>query len=175
MDISNNLSFLFVTEAIKELRNKYDGMNDRDLHIETHIFNLGRKPGFAFAGFLCMDDVVISNDAEAAKFLANVVAFKLFGIKGRPENKEGEISISFKTIPPQLKVLTSADGLFSSEQLFWYRCFSNFIAGVFAGALAHFGYKVVALVDPPNVAELKITFKIEKLEGAWTFYIVNQH
>ena len=34
-NFSNNLSYLLVSEAIRELEKRYDGMNDKDLHIET--------------------------------------------------------------------------------------------------------------------------------------------
>ncbi|EAY13989.1 hypothetical protein TVAG_491280 [Trichomonas vaginalis G3] len=172
---SNNLTFLIVSEAIRDLLKRFDGMNDRDLQIETRIFELGRKPGFAFASFICIDDISVNTETEAAKFLVIAVAAKILGTKGIIEVKDGQISITFKVIPQQLRCLTSADGLFSPEQLFWYRCYANFIAGVFSGVLTHFGYKVFASFEPPSITELKFNFQVEKLEGNWTFFSVKQH
>lgn len=171
---SNNLSFLIVQEAIKNLTNEYDGMNDRNMHVESDIFNLGRKPGFSIAAFLCVDDINVQTETDAARFIAITLSHKLFGVKARAEIKDSVITLIFKTLPQILSSLTSADGVYTPEQMFWFRCYSNFIAGVFSGALNHFGYKVSTSIDPPCNQDLKMIFTLEKLEGAWEF-LSGQH
>lgn len=172
---SNNLTFLIVTEAIRELKKKYENVPDANLHIESEIFNLGKKPGFSITSCMCNEDYSISNELEAAKFLTHALSTRLFGMKGIPEFRDGVITISFTTLPPVLKILTSSDGQFSPDQLFWYRCYSNFIAGVFTGSLQHFGYKVFGFVEAPDASNFKMTFNIQKLESAWTYFSAINH
>ncbi|EAY14567.1 hypothetical protein TVAG_392940 [Trichomonas vaginalis G3] len=170
---SNNISFLLVTEAIKNLRNEYEGMNDRNLHVESDIFNLGRKPGFAIAAFMCLDNINVQNETEAARFIAEILSNKILGTKAKAELRDSNIILTFKTLPQILMSLTSANGMFSEEQLFWFKCYSNFIAGVFSGALNHFGYRASTTIDHPCNNDLKMIFKLEKLEGAWEFFSGN--
>ena len=175
--LSNDLSFLLVSEAVRVLEKRYDGMNDKNLHIEANIYNIGTKPGFAIAAQLCLEsEKHIGNTAnDVGKFISTVLSPKIFGQRPRIDFTNPTLTIAFSSLPPCIKCLTSADGTFDEQQTFWFKCYSSFIAGVFAGALSHFGYKVRVQISPPNSTELVIKFDLEPLDGAWTFSSTMQH
>ena len=176
---SNDLSYLLVSEYVRFMQKHFEGKNDEQLHVETQVYQLGLKPGFAFAAQLCYDGDNVTSESEAGKFISTVLSPKLFGTRARYDFSNKVLTFAYKTLPITIKCLTSPDGSFSPEQLFWYRCHTSFISGVFAGALSHFGYKVLSYIEPvspqSNGQELIFKFTLEPLEGAWTFCSTMHH
>ena len=74
---SNNLSFLLVSEYVRCMQKQFEGKNDEQLHVESQVYKLGLKPGFALAAQLCYDGENVSSPSEAAKFLSTVLSPKI--------------------------------------------------------------------------------------------------
>lgn len=166
----NTLSQLLVNEAINELEKHFEKTNDKNLHIETHAYELGIKPGFSIAALLCMEGNDVTTPNDAGRFITTNLFPKLFGSRGKFEYSNNTLVLSFKApLPNPLKCIVGNDNKFTPEQTHWFKSNACFMAGVVSGALSHFGYKVQASIDPINVTELVMRFAIEDLEGAWTF------
>ena len=70
-NFNHTLSQLLVSEAVRELEKRFDNMPDKSTHVETHIQELGKKPGFAMASQLCRSFGDIDSQAAMVKFITN--------------------------------------------------------------------------------------------------------
>jgi hypothetical protein len=52
-EMGDVLPQLLVTKAIRELQKRFEQVNDKSVHIESHILSFGRKPGFAMTVHIC--------------------------------------------------------------------------------------------------------------------------
>ena len=168
--ISSVISQLLLSEAIKEFEKYYHKMNNKDLHIESKIFEMGLKPGFSLAAQICMNGSDIKSFDEAGKFISTKLAQTIFDCRGRYKVENNNLIILFKSPFPNIfKCLLSNDDNFSYQQKFWFKCYSSFFSGVFSGALSHFGYKSIASFDPINNNELIFKFELTDYDGSWEF------
>ena len=161
MELSKDLTYLLFSEYVRCMDKEYLSQNDRDLHISTQIYNFALKPGFAFAAQLCYDGQNVNSPSEAGKFISTVLSPKIFDVRASYEYIDHVLTITYKTLPETLKCL--------GEKNSWFNYYTNFISGVFAGALSHFGYKVFSQIESEFSGALVFKFTLEPLEGAWTF------
>ena len=169
MELSKDLTYLLFSEYVRCMDKEFLDQNDRDLHISTQIYNFGLKPGFAFAAQLCYDGQNINSPSEAGKFISTVLSPKIFDVRASYEYIDNVLTITYKTLPETLKCLISPDEKPPGARSQWFKYYTNFISGVFAGALSHFGYKVFSQIESELSGALVFKFTLEPLEGAWTF------
>jgi hypothetical protein len=173
---ANCLAQLLVTEAIREFGRRFDGTNDKWTHVEKHICQLGRKPGFAMTSQLLRSgQESIYSLEDIVKFLTSKLSAQAFGVqatRGEIYSNPRAIAIHYTDKLPSWFYSVVAPGAQSllPEQKTWFRCYAYFMIGVFSGALVHFGFRVICH-DPDIRAgtQLLINFGLEELDGTWEF------
>jgi len=174
--ISSDLTQLLVTEAVREMEKYFEKSNDKDFHIEAHIFEMGLKPGFAIASQLCSEGQDVLNIEEAGKFIATNLSQKLFNSRARYEVNKNVLVVQFKApFPFWFKFLSNLDGKSSKSENFWFRSYASFFSGVFTGALTHFGFKSQASFSLSSTSELVFKFETLDLDGSWGFSSIMHH
>lgn len=178
-DKSNPLPQLLVTEAIRELAQRFEGMNDKEAHIENHICALGRKPGFAMASQLCRaGQESVEGPEDIAKFLGTKFTPALFNVPAQCQISGKTLTITFgdRRLPTWFNCLQNPDGSQpTAEQSFWTRAYAFFMSGVYAGALLHFGQKATPKWNQKPEAPRAFVFTLEELDGTWEFSANMQH
>lgn len=171
--IPNTLSLLLVTEAIREFSKHFENMNDKNVHIEDRICNLGKKPGFALVSQLIRN----SNASEPEKleeiglFLGKNVTHALFSLTARSSvNNYKNIVLQFSNgLPSWFNCIAAPGSTMDAEQTFWFRNYAQFLIGVYLGALTHLGIKATARLEHAVPGSLVISFECVSLEGTWEF------
>jgi hypothetical protein len=178
---ANPLAQLLVTEAIREFERRFNGMNDKSARVEQHIYNLGRKPGFAMTSQLLRSgQESITTIEEIGRFLAQKFSSTIFGVSATKTDASlasNSLAIHFtdklpawfaSIQPPPAQPPTP-------DQTFWFRCYASFVVGVFSGALLHFGYRVTLHAFDPRPGALIISYRFEPLDGTWEYTAGLQH
>ena len=166
------LPLLLVTEAIRELEQRFANMNDKNSHIETHICNLGKKPGFVLVAQLLRSSNECESLDEKFKFIANRFCNDVFQAKASYTSQNNNLTITFNEVPPWFRCLNPSTQ-HTPQQIFWFRAYGHFVMGVICGALLHFGIKATPKFD--NSSPLTLSFKYEELQGTWEFASNVQH
>ncbi|KAH0786336.1 hypothetical protein GPJ56_009722 [Histomonas meleagridis] len=169
----NPIPQLLVTEAIRQLQNKYDGMTDRDKHVYAQVFNLGKKPGFAMASQLCRSGLDYETAEDACKFISTKFSLAVFGVQAKLNfnGSEKTFQLQFTDKLPSWFGSLVVPGKQNQQHDFWIKAYAHFLSGVYSGALLHFGYK--STLD--NAFEEKagkpfcLGFHFEELTGTWEF------
>ncbi|OHS94859.1 hypothetical protein TRFO_10773 [Tritrichomonas foetus] len=174
-DDKNTLPLLLVTEAIRELEKRFEGMNDKTNHIETHICNLGKKPGFVMTSQILRNGSDIEGLEEICKFIATRFSQSVFSVQAKPSLSQSKIfTLTFvERSPSWFQCLIPPNSSATPQQMFWFRAYGHFVMGVFCGALLHFGYKATPSFEKNS--PLTLSFKLEELEGTWEFASNVQH
>ncbi|KAH0789505.1 hypothetical protein GPJ56_006585 [Histomonas meleagridis] len=169
----NPIPQLLVTEAIRELMNRYEGLADRDKHIFNQIFNFGKKPGFALIAQLCRTGLDYDTAEDACKYVATKFSQTVFGIQAKLifNSTDKTFQLQFTDKLPSWFDSLVVPGKQTQQDDFWIKAYAHFISGVFSGALLQFGYKVtMSNKDDDKLGKpLCLSFCYEKLLGTWEF------
>ena len=171
----NPLPQLLVNEAVREIAKKFEGVPDNRIHINLHIYNFAKHPGFAMVSQLCRNMPMEANTLEEiCTFLSTIFSKTLFGadckyqISQKAINKT--LTFTYETPPPWFDSLLAGTSSPSEQYVFWYNAYKHFLEGTFAGALLHFGYKVVPTISKEFIKPLTLNFvSVEEMEGNWRF------
>ena len=176
MEHSNTLTHLLVTEAIRELEKQFEGTSEKSVPIESHLFELGKKPGFALVGLLSRSGQDFELE-DIPKFLANRVSPVVLGCSAQNSQISNRvISIIYKkTSSSQMPHwFTALSGSPSPQQQMWVKAYASFYMGVFTGALTHMGYHVSPKFETTQTT-LEFKFTVEELDPkkTWEFVCMN--
>ena len=176
MEHSYTLMHLLVTEAIRELDKQFEGTSEKSVPIESHLFEFGKKPGFALVGLLSKGGQDFELE-DIPKFIANRVAPVVLGCPAHSNQISNKvITLQFKkTSSSQMpQWFTALSGSPSPQQQLWIKAYSSFYMGVFTGALTHMGYYVTPKFEFTQ-ATLDFKFTIEELDPkkTWEFVCMN--
>ena len=177
MEHSTALIQLIISEAIRDLETRFEGSSEKSAPIESHLFELGKKPGFALIGLLCRSGQDFELE-DIPKFLAS--RFSPIILNTPPQN----FALSNKTIILQYKKtqttqmpswFTALSGPSNPQQQMWLKAYAYFFMGVFAGALTHMGYRVTPSFEQPNPTSFDFRFTVEELDPkkTWEFVCMN--
>ena len=171
IDHSSALTHLIVSEAIKDLDARFEGTSDKSVPIDSHLFELGRKPGFALVGLISRSGQDFELD-DIPKFLANRFSPIVLN------NPASSFSLSNKTITLQYKKaqlpqwFVALSGPATPQQQLYLKGYASFYMGVFVGALTHMGYKVTPSFELPNQNQIDFKFAVEELDPKKTWEFV---
>lgn len=175
-NFNQTLTQLLVSEAVRELEVRFENIPDKNTHVETHIQELGQKPGFAMASQLCRDKGDIENLDGIIKFISGKFSQAVFGVKTKSSSLPNP-SFSFEpTLPSWFLSIAPKDATsLTPQQFHWFKAYANFIAGVYCGAFTHFGYKANPTITQCSPSKLQISFNLVEFEGTWEFAAATQH
>ena len=185
MGTENNAIYLLpqllVTEYIHELQKKYKNVQDNLINIGLLIFNFAKRPGFAMVSQLCRHNgLEFYSLDEVCTFLSMTFSKTLFDVECKykitRKSMNQEVVFSFPTLPPWFESIKIEKGMqVSQEQKFMYIAYTHFFEGLYAGALMHFGYKVVPTISKDPVIPLELNYiSVEEMEGSWKFSVSSQ-
>lgn len=159
---SVTLSHLLVSEAIREFEKTFEGNQEKSAPIESHIFNLGKKPGFAIVGLMCKSGQDFTGIEDCAKFLANklspVVLNQPTGFYPQADKQLFTIVFKGANLP---KWFTCLNGQTNPQQQLWIKAYAQFYKGVYLGALTHMGFSAKASYE---INSNQIIYKFEEVK-----------
>ena len=177
MEHSTALIQLIISEAIKDLQSRFEGATDNSEQIESHLFELGKKPGFALIGLLSRSGQDFELE-DIPKFLGNRFSPIILNVPAQ------NVSLSNHTILLQYKKtqstqmpqwFTALSGPANTQQQLWLKAYASFYMGVFTGALTHMGYRVTPSFEQPSPTSLDFKFTVDELDPktTWEFVCMN--
>lgn len=173
IDEKNPLPLLLVTEAIRELSKRFENLSEKESHIEHHICNLGKKPGFVMASHLILNSQDVEGFDEMCKFIATTFSKAMFNIQTKYQiNNTGtskKLTITFSEKIPLFQCLMPSGNHMNQQQQFWFNSYAQFVMGLYCGALLHFGYKAIPEFKQGELSSLTFSFLLEELEKTWEF------
>jgi len=174
MDHSTGFIQLLVTEAVRDVKKKYENSLERSGPISQYLSDLGKKPGFAITGLICKHGFDFDSVEDPGKFIATKLCPILFGAQVTASsncvNKNIIITVSKINQTPWFSIFNST---MNSEQQFWLDCYASFFQGVFTGAITHMGYKSSPSYEYLPNGQLIFKFPIEELSQTWEFSAMN--
>lgn len=174
----NPLPQLLVSEYIREVQKKCQNVQEKQIHAGLQIYNFAKRPGFAMVALICRDGgQAFASLDEVCAFLSTAFSKAVFGVECTyriaRKSMNQEVAFSFPELPPWFQSIAGAGGaLVSQEQRFAYSAYTYFFEGLYAGALMHFGYKVIPTIPKDPVVPLALNYiSVEEMEGSWRFSV----
>lgn len=168
------LTQLLINEAIRQFDQATEPGPMKQSVVNTGLFEMGKKPGFAIAARLPDLKRGIPDIQTAANYISTQLLPLTFGVEGKHRINDKTISISFPIQPPPCFAcfVPGVDQL-EEGQISWTEAIFNFMSGVIVGALAHFGFIVSHVVrgdkekgtfDPTKTY---LDFFVDQNPGVW--------
>ena len=178
-NFNHYLTQLLVSEAIREINKKFESFQEKNVHLDEYIQELGEKPGFAITSLFKIKGEK-DGPEDIAKFLGDKFSFHIFNTKPTSciytSHPTKSIVILFShNLPSWFNCIIPNDAKeMPTQNFFWFKSYAHFLAGVYIGALTHFGYKATAYLSIPNTSSLQITLALSEFKDSWEFAVALQ-
>lgn len=190
-ECSKYFTQLMLSSVIQDFIQRYEKMPDKGLHVQSSLYKLGLKPGFAIAARLGLSLSINDKKSRIKEYVSEICNEIFFADPEQIDINDGNLLMpqqdndnhkkgygfelytlnvrftgTYGDFPYLLNYLKLKPGC-CEEQRLWFDAYACFISGVLSGALSHLGYKVVSYISHRE-GILKYSFVLESMVGSWS-------